>query len=75
MITVTSTTEQVLRELRTEEPKAMYWLKRKHVDREFVSLFEQIFKNVSIKQYNVMEFINYIFEKIKEDTKKFEQEK
>ena len=45
------------------------------VDREFVSLFEQIFKNVGIKQYNVMEFINYIFEKIKEDTKKFEQEK
>ena len=28
MITVTSTTEQVLRELRTEEPKAMYWLKK-----------------------------------------------
>ena len=54
---------------------AQYWLKRKHVDREFVSLFEQIFKNVGIKQYNVMEFINYIFEKIKEDTKKFEQEK
>jgi hypothetical protein len=45
------------------------------VDREFVSLFEQIFKNVGIKQYNVMEFINYIFEMIKEDTKKFEQEK
>ena len=28
MITVTSTTDQVLRELRTEEPKAMYWLKK-----------------------------------------------
>ena len=54
---------------------AQYWLKRKNVDREFISLFEQIFKNVGIKQYNVMEFINYIFEKIKEDTKKFEQEK
>ena len=54
---------------------AQYWLKRKHVDREFVELFEQIFKNVGIKQYNVMEFINYIFEMIKEDTKKFEQEK
>ena len=54
---------------------ARYWLKRKQVDREFVSLFEQIFKNVGIKQYNVMEFINYIFDMIKKDTKKFEQEK
>ena len=36
MITVTSTTEQVLRELRTDEPKAMYWLKKMfHGDRGY----------------------------------------
>lgn len=52
---------------------AEYWVKHKHPDRNFVEKFEQLFKNVGIKDYNVMEFINYIFKAISEDMKKLEK--
>ena len=52
---------------------ADYWLKRRNVDREFVAKFEQIFKNIGIKDYNIVEFINYIFKMMTDDAKKFKQ--
>jgi hypothetical protein len=52
---------------------ADYWLRRRNVDREFVAKFEQIFKNIGIKDYNIVEFINYIFKMMTDDAKKFKQ--
>lgn len=46
---------------------AKHWAEQKPVDKEFVKLFEQIFKNDNIKKYNIREFVDHIISTAREN--------
>jgi len=51
------------------------WAEQKPVDKEFVELFEQIFKNDHIKKYDTREFIDYVFSTARESIKEIRKAK
>ena len=53
---------------------AAMWADQHPVNREFVSKIEQIFKNDGIRDYNLVEFINYMFSIMKEDIAKVNEQ-
>ena len=54
---------------------AEHWRDHKPVDREFVGKIEQIFKNDGIKDYNLVEFVNYWFKIMQDDIEKLNDKK
>lgn len=51
---------------------AEIWHDHKPIDRTFVEKVQQIFVNDGIKDYNIVEFVNYWFKIMKEDIEQFE---
>ena len=51
---------------------AEIWHDHKPINRTFVEKVQQIFVNDGIKDYNIVEFVNYWFKIMKEDIEQFE---
>lgn len=46
---------------------ADYWIQGREVDRDFVALFDKMFRNAGIKKYDIREFVDYLFEIARKD--------